>query len=72
MGEKIKIDPSRFGGPSAQKRSQEEAQTAGTQTSTARGQADIEFIRPKAKADLTAAREKESETAKTAAAPSGR
>lgn len=52
-GEKIKIDPSRFGGPSAQKRSQEEAQIAGTQTSTARGQADIEFIRPKAKADLT-------------------
>ena len=53
MGEKIKIDPSRFGGPSAQKRSQEEAQTQGTQTSTARGQADLSYIAPKAKADLT-------------------
>lgn len=53
MGETIKIDPSRFGGPSAQKRTQDEAQTAGTQTSTARGQADLPYIAPKARADLT-------------------
>lgn len=53
MGETIKIDPSRFGGPSAQKRTQEDAQTAGTQTSTAATAAGIPFIAPSKKADLT-------------------
>jgi hypothetical protein len=53
MGETIRIDPNGFGGPAAQKRVQESAQTAGTETSTARGQADLPFIRPKAAAELT-------------------
>jgi hypothetical protein len=52
MGEQIKIDPKRFGGPSSQKRTQEEAQTTGTQTSTARGQADLPYIAPTAQAQL--------------------
>ena len=56
MGEQIKIDPKRFGGPSSQKRTQEEVQTAGAVTSTARGQADLPYIAPKAETDLTDAR----------------
>lgn len=53
MGETIKIDPNRFGGPSAQARAKESGQQESTATSTARGQADLPFIAPKAKTDLT-------------------
>jgi hypothetical protein len=52
-GETIKIDPNRFGGPSTQKRTQEEAQTTSTQTSTAATAAGIPFIAPSKQADLT-------------------
>ena len=53
MAEEIKIDPRNFGGPAAQARAKEAGQQEGTATSTARGQADLPFIAPKAKADLT-------------------
>lgn len=52
-GETIKIDPKRFVGPASQQRAQEDAQTAGTQTSTAATAAGLPFIVPTKKADLT-------------------
>lgn len=53
MGEQIKIDPKGFGGPSSQKRVQDEAQTTGTQTSTAATAAGLPFIKPQKTAELT-------------------
>ena len=53
MGEQIKIDPKRFGGPSSQKRTQEEAQTASTATSTAATAAGLPYIVPQKETDLT-------------------
>ena len=60
MTQTIKIDPSNFRGPDAEEQRRQAGQQASTaasttssQTSAARGQADLPFIAPKAKTDLT-------------------